>query len=523
VSSALSWTWEEALRTSKDDNPYQTFLVRVLSKVARLLSAHALSVLRVFAGMIAIVLLTYCGYHLHLNLASENSLYLLVVVLVSLFGGFWEATLTSVAAAACLTYFFIPPSFTFNITDGGNFVSVVAFEATAVIVGRLATKVKQQAQDACQRESNTQRLCDLSRRILLLNRQQNIGVQIATAIAETFRAEAVALFNAASASEDVAGPSFEKVETLARETYLLDSGSSDLPAGLWRRPLRLGSNSVGAIVLLGPGLNPVLVDAVASLAAIALERARSLDKETRADAARRAEELRTAVLDALAHAFKTPLTAIRTASSGLLEMGSLPDPTTWELVSLIDDQAERLNLLASRLLQMAKLDSAQIRLQPSAVPISPMLRQILAEHASALANHAVTVLVPDAGLAVDADRDLVKMAMKQFVDNAAKYSTTGSPIQISAREIGTEMVFSVHNFGPFIRVSERERVFERFYRSPEMRRGVAGTGLGLSVAKKIVEAHCGRIWVTSDEVAGTTFYLALPRISRHPDGNAFVA
>jgi K+-sensing histidine kinase KdpD len=126
------------VRTSKDDNSYQTFTVGVLSKVALLLSAHALSVLRgAFAGMFAVVLLTYCGYHLQLNLASENSLYLLAVVLVSLFGGFWEATLTSVAAAACLTYFFVPPPFTFNITDGGNFVSVVAFEATAIIVGRL--------------------------------------------------------------------------------------------------------------------------------------------------------------------------------------------------------------------------------------------------------------------------------------------------------------------------------------------------------------------------------------------------
>jgi len=480
------------------------------------------------AGIVAILLLTYCGYHLQLNLASENSLYLLVVVLVSVAGGFWEATLTSIAAAICLTYFFVPPASTFGIIDGRNVVSVVAFEATAIVVGRLSAKIKQQAQDARHKESNTQKLCDLSRRILLLDckqpdRRQNIGIQIATVVADTFGVDGVAIFDAASASEEAAGLSSQHVETLARATYLMDSSESNLPAGLWRRPLRLGSNSLGAIVLLGPGLDPVLVDAVASLAAIAIERARSLDKETRSEAARKAEELRTAVLDALAHAFKTPLTAIRTASSGLLEIGSLPDPT-WELVSLIDDQADRLTLLASRLLQMAKLDSAQIRLQPAAMPIAPMLRQILAEHASALANYSVTVAVPDPALAVDADCELLKMAMRQFVDNAAKYSKAGSAIQISAREIGGEMVFSVHNFGPVIRATERDRVFERFYRSPELRRGVAGTGLGLSVAKKIVEAHRGRIWVASDEIGGTTFSLALPRAARQSsDGNARVA
>jgi two-component system sensor histidine kinase KdpD len=271
-------------------------------------------------------------------------------------------------------------------------------------------------------------------------------------------------------------------------------------------------------------LNPVIVDAVASLSFIALERALSLDKETRADAARKAEELRTAVLDALAHAFKTPLTAIRTASSGLLEMGSLAAPT-WELVSLIDEEAERLNTLATRLLQMARLDSAQIRLQPDAVSIPRLLQEILAEHASALVNYSVTVEIPDPDLAVDADADLLKMAMKQFVDNAMKYSKPGSRIRISVREAGRELVFSVHNFGPFICATERERVFERFYRSPEMRHGVAGTGLGLSVAKKIVDAHRGRIWVTSDEAAGTTFYLALPQATAEavPDGNARLA
>jgi two-component system sensor histidine kinase KdpD len=106
------------------------------------------------------------------------------------------------------------------------------------------------------------------------------------------------------------------------------------------------------------------------------------------------------------------------------------------------------------------------------------------------------------------------MILTQYIDNARKYSTAGTPIEIAARASHTEILISVHNFGSTIRIEDRERVFERFYRSPELKNAVPGTGIGLSVVRKAAEAHNGHVWVISDDKAGTTFYLSFPMAPR---------
>jgi two-component system sensor histidine kinase KdpD len=122
----------------------------------------------------------------------------------------------------------------------------------------------------------------------------------------------------------------------------------------------------------------------------------------------------------------------------------------------------------------------------------------------------IQVAVEDPSLTVRADRVLLTMILAQYLDNARKYSTAGTPITIAARVSKTDFLISVHNFGSTIRIEDRERVFERFYRSPELKDTVPGTGIGLSVVRKAAEAHHGHVWVISDNKNGTTFFLSLP-------------
>ena len=464
------------------------------------------------AGLAAVAAVTVAGYRLHLNVSAVGSFYFLTVVMTSLLWGFWEASVTSLVAFNCLNFFFIPPVLTFTVADPANWVALVTFEITALTVSRLSARVQGQARGEARQRSQVQKLYELSRRILFLDRRQTIGPQIVALVQETFGAEDVALFDAKLAHLDATGPRAEELGQLARSAYLKDTAEEG-DGNATAQVLRLGSRPVGAIALGGHDLDRSTFAAVASLSAIALERARSFDKESRAEAARQTEQLRTAVLDALAHAFKTPLTAILTASSGLLDSGRL-SPDDAELATLIDEQAGYLNRLTTKLLQMARIDEAEVRLRREGVSVLTLIEDALARYRDQL--HGRRVEVPEAGseLEVQGDREILTTALGQFIDNASRYSTPGTPIRVWAQEALGEIVISVHNEGTLIRPADQERIFERFYRAEESRHRAAGTGLGLSIVKKAAEAHGGRAWVTSEERTGTTFYLALPRGAR---------
>ncbi|HXN45083.1 MAG TPA: ATP-binding protein [Bryobacteraceae bacterium] len=459
--------------------------------------------------MAVVAVVTLCAFRLHLNLSTASSLDFLIVVVVSAIWGFWEATFTSLVAYGCLDYFFTLPLFSFAVSDPQDWVALGTFEIAVLIVSRLSTRVQGQARAEARQRAQVEKLYQLSRRILFLDRSQTIGPQIVSLVQDIFKTESVALFDATAVRLDATGPRAGDLEQLARRAYFQDTVLEGPGGHTWATVLRLGSSPEGAIALSGPELSRFAVEPIASLAAIALERARSFEKEGRAEAARQTEQLRTTVLDALAHAFKTPLTAIRTASSGLLEAGRLTTDDT-ELAALIDDQAEHMNRLATELLQMAKIDAAEVRLRRERVPVLTLIEDVVARHREQLRGRSVRVADGAAPLEVQGDREILTAALEQFIDNAARYSTPGSPISVAAEENLGEVIIAVHNEGPPIRPADRERIFERFYRAEESRHRASGTGLGLSIAKKAAEAHGGRTWVVSEERTGTTFFFALP-------------
>jgi two-component system sensor histidine kinase KdpD len=465
------------------------------------------------AGSAAVLLVVYLGLRLHVNLSTTGFLHLLIVVLVATVWGFWEATVTSLVALTCLNYFFIPPVHTFSVADPQNWVALITFESTALLVSRLSIQLEKQARKAILERRGMEKLYELSRRTLLMDPQQLPGSQIVAQIRDVIQADGLALYDAARAHVESTGDAGPELEVFARDTFLQDRNEDHADRMTWQRVLRLGTSSIGAIVLRGNSITPLLADSIASLTAIALERARSFEKQSHAEAARQSEQLRTAVLDALAHAFKTPLTAIRTASSGLLEAGRL-DPAQEDLVTLIDEESDKLNTLSTRLLQTAKLEASETKLRREPVLIPQLIDEILREHSDQLSGHPTQVSIANQRCAAYGDRELLSTAIMQFIDNAAKYSTPGSPIAIAVEGGDGEILISVHNEGSEVLPEDCERIFERFYRSPGSNHRAPGTGLGLSITKEAAQAHRGRAWVKSEKGKGTTFFLSLPRMER---------
>ena len=464
------------------------------------------------AASAVLVLLTYCGFVLQVNLLTIGLLYLLLVVAAASLFGFWQASLISLLAVACLDYFFTQPLFHFYMTDPQEMVALGAFEITTIVICRLSAKELRSSSKAVAHRAEMEQLYELSRSSLLLDLRQPQGPQLAVLIQRIFNARAVALYDLNLSRQDRMGDWEAGEEDLARECYLRDASQDDASTQTWQRILRAGPGSVGALVVRGK-LSSFVVDALASLAAIAMDRHKWFDKEERTETAKKGEQLRATVMDALAHEFKTPLTAVQTASSGLLELGGLTEPQR-DLVTLIDGEAVRLNILCTQLLKAAKLEAKQAGLETAEVNFLDLVSEVLASHPTEGERNSIQVAVEDPSLTVRADRELLAMILTQYIDNARKYSTAGTPIEIAARARHSEILISVHNFGSTIRIEDRERIFERFYRSKESKDAVPGTGIGLSVVRKAAEAHHGHVWVISDNKEGTTFYLSLSMDAR---------
>ena len=461
------------------------------------------------AGSAFALLVASVGVRLHVNFATTGFLHLLTVLVVAMMAGFWEATLTSAVALVCLNYFFVPPVYTLYVADPQNWVALLTFECTALLVSKLSIQKEREAYAAILERSRMVKLYELSRRTLLTDLHQRPGPQIVADICEVIEVDTVALLDATTSHVDMAGPDGSELARLAWATYTSDRDEDHANELTWQRVLRPGQTSIGAVVLRGGNVNALLVDSTASLIAVALERMQSLDKQNRAELARQTEQLRTTVLDALAHAFKTPLTAIRAASSGLLECSDL-SPTQGQLVALIDEESSKLSALSTRLLRTAKLESSATKLRREPVVIPELIEEILAEHADQLDGHPTRFSFSSPFCTTDGDRELLGTAIAQVVDNAAKYSAPGSPIAIRVDDGAGEILISIHNEGSEVSPEEHDRIFERFYRGSGSDHVSSGTGLGLSITKQAAEAHQGRVWVSSERGKGTTFFLSLP-------------
>jgi two-component system sensor histidine kinase KdpD len=364
--------------------------------------------------------------------------------------------------------------------------------------------------EAAEARQSSERLFTAARGILFLDRAGELGNQITSLIRETFELRGVGVFDATTGSVFSSGNCPPQAEQGARDAYLQNANTFDPETQTWFCALRVGARPVGGLALCETLLPGLSAQAIASLCAVTFERARSFEKETHAEAARQAELLRSAVVEALAHQIKTPLCVIQVASSTLPALGDLSE-TQAELVASIDQQSTKLNDLVTRLLGAGDLENARVEPQLAPTLLSDLMKAAIGSVEDPVQRARFQVSAEGEEAPALADGKLMVIAFTQLVDNAMKYSIPRTPITVKVNAAADEIRVSVRNQGGVIAPSDRNRIFERFYRTAAARQGPVGTGLGLSIAKRIVDAHHGRIGVESGAVEGTIFTIVLPR------------
>ena len=459
-------------------------------------------------GIISVILLATLAHWLGWLLPVGFLLYLLIVVPTALLCGFWQALVVSLSAVVVHGVMISRQPDLKLASDPVNSITFIAFVLVAMTVSRLSSRVTDNAREAEARGEQMHDLYEFTRRTLQLNLHVEPGAQLVDLIHDIFAVEAVAVFDADLHRVYQAGYwSVDPLE-IAQNVYYFETNDDDPDSDVGRRVVRLGTVPVGSLVIRGE-TNALTNNAIASMIAMTFDRYRAFANESRIETERRTEQLRATVLDSLAHAYKTPLTAIRAASTGLAEMGKL-SPGQAELVGLIDEQTTVLSDLTTRLLTTARLDGGEVRIHASPISVGTLIEEVLASLRDRLASMKVAVDQSDDELTMNCDRGLIVMLLTQYIDNACKYSIYGTTITVRAEHLKAEIILSVHSFGPVIPMADRERIFDRYYRSATLSNRASGTGIGLSVAKRVAVLHGGYVWVTSDEVEGTTFYASIP-------------
>jgi len=281
-------------------------------------------------------------------------------------------------------------------------------------------------------------------------------------------------------------------------------------------PVRMGVRAMGALGVAGH-LSRETLEALSSLVAISIERAAAVEKLGRAEAARENERLRSALLDSVTHEFRTPLTSIKASITSLISDFQLDQTQRQELLTIINEESDRLNRLVGEATEMAELDAHEVKLNIEPQHIREAIDGALEESRSSLRAHPIEVRLPNYLPPVLMDVDRIKEVLRHLLENAAKYSAPDSPIFISSEVQNGRVVTNVADRGAGIDDLERSMIFDKFYRGQGQRHRVQGTGMGLAIAKAIVEAHGGRIGVTSQLGQGSVFSFGLPVAGMNPE------
>lgn len=356
--------------------------------------------------------------------------------------------------------------------------------------------------------SGTEALSILLCRTAQIDLHRKPGPQLAELILTTLDLDAVAVFDADLNEIYTAGIWSPNLANEIRNVYFFETVRNESETGLMQRVLRIGNLPVGSLMLRGE-TEAWTADGVAAVAAITFDRYHSLANETRVESARRTEQMRTTVLDSLAHAYKTPLTAIHAAATGMTEIGGLSEAHS-ALLDLIQEQTERLNQLTTQMLKTANLEAQDLTMHAERILLTELIDEVIAEQRIEAEDAAIKVSLSRDDLMLTGDREMLAAMLTQLVDNALKYATVGTTVTIRAKEQTTSLLLSVHNLGPAIPAAEHESIFERYFRSPHPDNQAPGTGIGLSIVKRAAQAHGGDVWVTSERGRGTTFFVSLP-------------
>lgn len=468
-------------------------------------------ILRLIVCVAAVGIITLVAFRLiPVNATTAGFAYLMLVLIIASTWGFLEAALSSIAATLVFNFFFLPPIGRFTIADPQNWVALLSFLATSLIASRLSTIARRRAADALERQRDLERLYTFSRAILLTTGDEPFASQLVRKLAETFGFSATVLYDRRTGQFYRGGPTdFEGLDDQLRDAASHGTAMSDTAANRLITSIRLGSQPIGSLALQGVAMPDSVLQSIANLVAIGLERTAAQEMAHQIEAARQSEQLRTALIDAMAHEFKTPLTLIKGATTSVLSGDDHLADSTREQLTIADEEAEHLRELIDNAIEMARLDTTHIDLDREAARPGDIAREVVASMHATIDNRPVEVLTEEPLPVVRLDRRLIRLALKQLLDNALKYSPPDSGVAIHVRTDGNALAFEVTDHGPGIAVEDRRRIFERFYRAQAVKNQVPGSGLGLNIARSIARAHHGDLTFTS-QPGETTFRMMLP-------------
>jgi two-component system sensor histidine kinase KdpD len=437
--------------------------------------------------------------------------FLLAILAVSAVWGMAVSVFMSVVAMLTFNYLFLPPVGNFTIADPQNWVALGAFLFTSIMGSQLSARIRKEADEAHSRRREIERLYKFSQKLLGEGNVIQLMNAIPNYVVETFEAGAAELFLPQKDKFYRSGFGASHLDEERMKTaFLRDEMTIEIQQSLYFIPVRLGVRAIGSLGISGARLSRQTLDAVGSLVAIAIERARAVEQLGQTEAERQGERLKSALLDSVTHDFRTPLTSMKAAVTSLLASKKAGAAQRQELLSIINEECDRLNHLVEEASEMARLDAGEIELHFAPTPVQEIIQEALAHMKSSLGGRTVDVRVIPGLPPVQADAERTKDILANLIDNANLYSPKEQPIVISAELAGDYVAISVADRGPGIDDFEQGMIFDKFYRGKDQRYLVRGTGMGLPIAKAIVAAHKGTISVTSQLGHGSVFSFTLP-------------
>jgi two-component system, OmpR family, sensor histidine kinase KdpD len=482
------------------------------------------SILFVLAAMAISAILSYEKF----DISPTNlvMVYLLAVVLSAVYFGRGPAILASFLSVIVFDFFFVPPYMTLAVSDTEYLLTFAGLLTVGWVISYLTARAREQAESAQRREADTATLYALSRDLAAADGLAAVLKAIRTHIEQGFGREAVVHLadgetlratNALSADSHldetesaVALWTFKNGESAGR-------GTNTLPAARYRYlPLKTARRTIGVLGIKPKESEPLLapdqqrlLEALASQAAQAIERAQLAEQARQVKLLQAAEKLQNALLNSISHDLRTPLVSIMGALTSLETDDSLAASARQSLVETAREEADRLNRLVGNLLDMTRLESGALQVKRDECDVQDLVGTALGQMESRLTERAVRVEVAPGLPPVSADFVLIVHVLINLLDNALKYSPENSPLEIRARLEANEAQVAVLDRGFGIPPDDLARVFDKFFRVQRPRQ-VTGTGLGLAICKGIIEAHGGRIWAASREGGGTVMTFGLP-------------